>query len=125
MSGQGMRFGPIQWKQMRKRLAFCLLGACALAGGPNADAHGFGEGDSPALRSVDSIDAFIPRDWPRIAPPALLGIPSAALQQGPLRSMGYSFLRHIKLLTSIVAGVVLFFVLPGHWSSLARVLVSW
>jgi uncharacterized membrane protein len=39
--------------------------------------------------------------------------------------MGYSFLRHIKLLTSSVAGVVLFFVLPVHWGSLARVLVSW
>jgi uncharacterized membrane protein len=39
--------------------------------------------------------------------------------------MGYSFLRHIKLLTTIVAGVVLFFLLPGHWSVLARVLVSW
>ena len=39
--------------------------------------------------------------------------------------MGYSFLHHIKLLTSIVAGVVLFFLLPGHWSLLARVLVGW
>ncbi len=39
--------------------------------------------------------------------------------------MGYSFLRHVKLLTSIGAGVVLFFLLPGDWSLLARVLVSW
>lgn len=39
--------------------------------------------------------------------------------------MGYSFLHHVKLLTSIVAGVVMFFLLPGHWSVLARVLVSW
>ena len=39
--------------------------------------------------------------------------------------MIYSFLQHIKLLTSIVAGVVLFFVLPVHFSIVARVLVSW
>jgi len=39
--------------------------------------------------------------------------------------MIYSFLQHIKLLTSIVAGVVLFFVLPVHLSIVARVLVSW
>ena len=39
--------------------------------------------------------------------------------------MIYSFLQHIKLLTSIVAGVVLFFVLPVHLSLVARVLVSW
>jgi uncharacterized membrane protein len=38
--------------------------------------------------------------------------------------MGY-FLNHIKLLTSVVAGVVLFFLLPGTWGMLARVLVSW
>jgi uncharacterized membrane protein len=39
--------------------------------------------------------------------------------------MIYSFLQHIKLLTSIVVGVALFFVLPGHWGMLPRVLVSW
>jgi len=39
--------------------------------------------------------------------------------------MRYSFLNHIKLLTSIGTGAVLFFLLPGHWSVLARVLVSW
>jgi uncharacterized membrane protein len=40
--------------------------------------------------------------------------------------MIYSFLQHIKLLTSIVVGVALFFVLPDHWGTLlARVLVSW
>lgn len=39
--------------------------------------------------------------------------------------MGYSFLHHIRLLTSIVAGVVLFFLLPGDWGLLPRVLVSW
>jgi uncharacterized membrane protein len=39
--------------------------------------------------------------------------------------MGYAFFHHIKLLTSIVAGFVLFFLLPGHWGPLARVLVSW
>jgi uncharacterized membrane protein len=39
--------------------------------------------------------------------------------------MLYAFLNHIKLLTSIVVGVVLFFLLPAHWSTLARVLVSW
>jgi uncharacterized membrane protein len=39
--------------------------------------------------------------------------------------MIYSFLQHIKLLASVVVGVVLFFVLPAHWGSLARVLVSW
>lgn len=39
--------------------------------------------------------------------------------------MGYSFLRHVKLLTAIVAGVVLFFLLPSDWGVLARVLVSW
>jgi len=39
--------------------------------------------------------------------------------------MIYSFLQHIKLLTSIVAGVVLFFLLPVHLSVVARVLVSW
>src|SRR3569833_1425440 len=39
--------------------------------------------------------------------------------------MGYSFVHHMKLLTSIGIGVVLFFLLPGHWGALARVLVSW
>jgi uncharacterized membrane protein len=39
--------------------------------------------------------------------------------------MGYQFLNHIKLLSSVVAGVALFFVLPGTWGMLARVLVSW
>jgi len=39
--------------------------------------------------------------------------------------MIYSFFQHIKLLTSIVAGVMLFFVLPAHLSVLARVLASW
>jgi uncharacterized membrane protein len=39
--------------------------------------------------------------------------------------MIYSFFQHIKLLTSIVAGVVLFFVLPVHLSVMVRVLVSW
>jgi uncharacterized membrane protein len=39
--------------------------------------------------------------------------------------MIYSFFQHIKLLTSIVAGVVLFFVLPVHLSLVARVLMSW
>ena len=39
--------------------------------------------------------------------------------------MIYSFFQHIKLLTSIAAGVVLFFVLPVHLSLVARVLVSW
>ena len=42
-----------------------------------------------------------------------------------MAAMIYSFLQHIKLVTSIVVGVVLFFVLPEHWSTLARVLVSW
>jgi uncharacterized membrane protein len=36
-----------------------------------------------------------------------------------------AFFQHIKLLTSIVAGVVLFFLLPAHWAELTRVLVSW
>ena len=40
-------------------------------------------------------------------------------------AMIYSFLQHIKLLTSIIVGVALFFLLPEHWSPLARVLVSW
>jgi uncharacterized membrane protein len=39
--------------------------------------------------------------------------------------MIYPFFQHIKLLTSIVAGVVLFFVLPVHLSVMVRVLVSW
>ncbi len=39
--------------------------------------------------------------------------------------MANTFLNHIKLLTSIVVGVVLFFLLPGTWALLARVLVSW
>jgi uncharacterized membrane protein len=38
--------------------------------------------------------------------------------------MGY-FLNHIKLLVSIALGTVLFFVLPGSLSTLARVLVGW
>jgi uncharacterized membrane protein len=42
-----------------------------------------------------------------------------------MASMIYSFFQHIKLLTSIVLGVALFFVLPEHWGTLARVLVSW
>ncbi len=39
--------------------------------------------------------------------------------------MRYAFLNHVKLLTSILAGVALFFVLPGTWGVLVRVLVSW
>lgn len=39
--------------------------------------------------------------------------------------MGYHFLNHVKLLTSIASGLVLFFLLPGTWGFLARVLVSW
>ena len=39
--------------------------------------------------------------------------------------MIYSFFQHIKLLTAVVAGVVLFFLLPAHWPTLTRVLVSW
>jgi len=39
--------------------------------------------------------------------------------------MRYSFLHHTKLLTSIAAAVVLFFLLPGSWGTLTRVLVSW
>ena len=39
--------------------------------------------------------------------------------------MIYAFVQHIKLLTSTVVGVVLFFVLPAHWEPLFRVLVSW
>src|SRR5581483_392288 len=39
--------------------------------------------------------------------------------------MADTFLNHIRLLTSIVVGVVLFFLLPGSWALLARVLVSW
>jgi uncharacterized membrane protein len=39
--------------------------------------------------------------------------------------MIYSFVQHIKLLTSVVAGVVLFFLLPADWETLTRVLVSW
>ena len=36
-----------------------------------------------------------------------------------------SFFQHIKLATSVVAGVVLFLLLPAHWDVLIRVLVSW
>ncbi len=39
--------------------------------------------------------------------------------------MIYAFFQHIKLLTSVVAGVVLFFLLPAQWDELTRVLVSW
>src|SRR3984885_15007812 len=39
--------------------------------------------------------------------------------------MIYAFFQHIKLLTSVVAGAVLFFLLPSHWDTLTRVLVSW
>jgi uncharacterized membrane protein len=39
--------------------------------------------------------------------------------------MGYSFLHHVKLLTSIVVAVGLFFLLPGNWGVLPRVLLSW
>lgn len=39
--------------------------------------------------------------------------------------MPYAFVHHVKLLTSMAAGLVLFFLLPGEWSVLARVLVSW
>jgi uncharacterized membrane protein len=40
-------------------------------------------------------------------------------------NMGYAFFHHIKLLTSIVVGVALFFAFPAHWGTIARVLVSW
>ena len=39
--------------------------------------------------------------------------------------MGHAFLHHVKLLTSIVVAVALFFLLPGPWGPLPRVLVSW
>jgi uncharacterized membrane protein len=39
--------------------------------------------------------------------------------------MAYAFFHHIKLLTCIAVGTVLFFVLPAHWATIARVLVSW
>lgn len=39
--------------------------------------------------------------------------------------MGYAFLHHVKLLTSIIVALVLFFLLPGTWGLLPRVLVSW
>jgi uncharacterized membrane protein len=39
--------------------------------------------------------------------------------------MIYAFFQHIKLLTSIVVGIVLFLVLPADWNVLTRVLMSW
>ena len=36
-----------------------------------------------------------------------------------------NFFHHVRLLSSIGTGVVLFFVLPQHWIWLTRVLVSW
>jgi uncharacterized membrane protein len=39
--------------------------------------------------------------------------------------MGYAFLHHVKLLTSIVLGALLYFLLPVEWGFLARVLVGW
>lgn len=39
--------------------------------------------------------------------------------------MGYAFIHHVKLLTSIAVGVLLFLLLPGDWGVLVRVLVSW
>jgi len=39
--------------------------------------------------------------------------------------MTFSFLRHVKLLTSVALGAVLFFLLPSDWRALVRVLVSW
>ena len=39
--------------------------------------------------------------------------------------MIYAFFQHIKLLTSVAAGAVLFWLLPAHWDILTRVLVSW
>jgi uncharacterized membrane protein len=39
--------------------------------------------------------------------------------------MRYAFTHHVKLLTSIAAGVLLFFLLPGGWGVLVRVLIGW
>jgi uncharacterized membrane protein len=39
--------------------------------------------------------------------------------------MGSAILHHVKLLTSALVGVVLYFLLSTQWSFLARVLVSW
>lgn len=33
--------------------------------------------------------------------------------------------RHLRLYGSVLAGVVLFFVLPAHWPAVSRVLVAW
>jgi uncharacterized membrane protein len=33
--------------------------------------------------------------------------------------------RHLRLLISTVAAIVLFFLLPAHWATITRVLVSW
>ncbi|HTL92224.1 MAG TPA: hypothetical protein VL176_07740, partial [Steroidobacteraceae bacterium] len=32
---------------------------------------------------------------------------------------------HLRLYGSILAGVLLFFVLPGHWPPMSRILVAW
>jgi uncharacterized membrane protein len=39
--------------------------------------------------------------------------------------MSSAIFHHIRLLISAAVGVALFFVLPSHWSIMARVLVSW
>jgi uncharacterized membrane protein len=39
--------------------------------------------------------------------------------------MTSAFFQHVKLLTCIVVGVVLFFFLPSDWTVMVRVLVSW
>jgi uncharacterized membrane protein len=36
-----------------------------------------------------------------------------------------AFLHHVKLLASVAVGLAVFFLLPGHWSPIVRVLVSW
>jgi uncharacterized membrane protein len=43
----------------------------------------------------------------------------------PAAPLLYPIVQHLKLLTSILAGLALFFILPPHLSLLARVLVSW
>lgn len=52
-------------------------------------------------------------------------MPSANGRSPVKTYLSSAFLRHIKLMTCVVTGVVLFFALPGHWRPIARLLVSW
>ena len=94
-------------------------------------------GDGKLVLGVDPssgmiANARVPRacDWPRASSTFsdtsnMKCLPSIGPTNHVDRFMRPTVFHHIKLLTSIAAGLVLFFLLPAQWGVLVRVLASW